>query len=66
LGKIEVILNILWLVAHNPEIDWEKGEVKMIRCPPIYRKRKQEMQGRKQVRKTEKEKTVEELVPRKF
>jgi len=66
LGKIEVILNILWLVAHNPEIDWEKGEVKMIRCPPIYRKRKQEMQGRKQVRKTEKEKTVEELVPRRF
>ena len=66
LGKIKVILNILWLVAHNPEIDWEKGEVKMIRCPPIYRKRKQEMQGRKQVRKTEKEKTVEELVPRRF
>ena len=63
-----MILNILWLVAHNPEIDWEKGEVKMIRCPPIYRKRKQkqEMQGRKQVRKTEKEKTVEELVPRRF
>ena len=20
---------------HNPEIDWEKGEVKMTRCPPI-------------------------------
>ena len=24
-----------WLVAHNPEIDWEKGEVRMTRCPPL-------------------------------
>jgi len=38
----------------------------MIQYLPIYRKRKQEMQGRRQVRKTEKEKTVEELVPRRF
>jgi len=29
LGKIEVILDMLWLAAHNPEIDWEKEEVKM-------------------------------------
>ena len=35
LGKTEVILGIPWLQAHNPEIDWEKGEVKMTRCPPI-------------------------------
>jgi len=34
--------------------------------PPIYRKRKQETQKQKQVRKTEKGKTVEELVPRRF
>ena len=26
LGKTEVILGMLWLVAHNPEIDWEKGK----------------------------------------
>jgi len=35
LGKTEVILGMSWLQVHNPEIDWEKGEVKMTRCPPI-------------------------------
>jgi len=40
LGKMEVILGIPWLAAHNPEIDWEKGEVKMTRCPPICKKKK--------------------------
>ena len=33
LGRTEVILGMPWLAAHNPEIDWEKGEVKMMRCP---------------------------------
>jgi len=28
LGKTKVILGMLWLAAHNPEIDWEKGEVR--------------------------------------
>ena len=37
LGKTEVILGMPWLQAHNPEIDWEKGEVKMTRCLPICR-----------------------------
>jgi len=36
LGKIELILEMLWLAAHNPEIDWEKGEVKMTHCPHLY------------------------------
>jgi len=35
LGKIEVILGISWLVAHNSEINWETGEVRMTRCPPL-------------------------------
>ena len=35
LGKTEVILGMSWLQAHNSEIDWEKGEVKIMRCPPI-------------------------------
>jgi len=26
------------LVAHNPEIDWEKKEIRMTRCPPLCRK----------------------------
>jgi len=33
LGKTEVILGMPWLQAHNPEINWETGEVKMTRCP---------------------------------
>jgi len=35
LGKTELILGMPWLQAHNPEIDWEKGEVKIMRCPSI-------------------------------
>jgi len=35
LGKTEMILGMLWLQAYNPEIDWETGEVKMTRCPPL-------------------------------
>jgi len=54
-----------WLAAHNPEINWEKEEVKMMCCLPIYRKRKQK-EKKKVVRKTKEEKTVEELVPRRF
>ena len=30
--KWTVILGILWLACHNPEIDWKIGEVKMMRC----------------------------------
>ena len=29
LGKTEVILGMPWLAAHNPGIDWEKGEVEI-------------------------------------
>ena len=65
LEKTEVILDILWLAAHNPEIDWEREEVKITRCPPIYRRTKQKEKGRK-VRKTEKEKEVKKLVPKRF
>jgi len=35
LKKTEVILGMPWLMAHNPEINWETGEVRMTRCPPI-------------------------------
>jgi len=33
LGKQSLILGYDWLKDHNPRIDWEKGEVKMTRCP---------------------------------
>jgi len=65
LGKIKVILEMLWLAAYNPEIDWKKGEVEMIKCPLIC-KRKKQGKKRKEVRRTEKEKVVEELVPKRF
>ena len=31
--KWNVILEMPWLVCHNPEIDWRTGEIKMTRCP---------------------------------
>ena len=40
------------LAAHNPEIDWEKGEVKMTQCPPMCGRNK----------KVEKENTKETAV----
>ena len=67
LGKIEVILEMPWLAAHNPEIDWEKGEVKITRCPLICGKKKQE--GKRKVKKVDKDKDKEvlrKLVPKKF
>ena len=30
--KWTVILEMLWITCHNPEIDWRTGEVKMTRC----------------------------------
>jgi len=68
LGKTEVILGMPWLAAHNPEIDWEKGEVKMTRCPPICGKRKQEREKKevKKIEKDEDEETLRKLVPQRF
>jgi len=34
LGRTKMILGIPWPAAHNPKINWETGEVKMLRCPP--------------------------------
>jgi len=69
LGKMEVILGMPWLVAHNPEIDWEKEEVKMTRCPPICGKEKQEEKRKKEVKGIERDKDKEalrKLVPKRF
>jgi len=68
LGKTEVILGMPWLAAHNPEIDWEKGEVKMMRCLPICGKRKQEEKKKevKKIEKNEDEETLRKLVPKRF
>ena len=33
LGKLNAIIGHTWLKHHNPEINWETGEIKMTRCP---------------------------------
>src|SRR5215471_21792583 len=33
IGDQDLILGLPWLREHNPEVDWETGEVKMSRCP---------------------------------
>jgi len=53
LGKTDVILGMLWLAAHNPEIDWEKGEVRMTRCPLLCGKVVR-IKGKKEIREDEK------------
>ena len=56
LGRTEVILGMPWLAAHNPEINWEKGEVELTRCPPWYGKSNKERERtkpKKRVRGTE-------------
>ena len=54
-----VILGMLWLAHHNPEIDWKTGEVKMTRCLEECEKQwrpKQEKPGwQKQKKKEAKE-----------
>ena len=68
LGKTKVILGMSWLAAHNLEINWEKGKVKMMRCPPICGKRKHE-EKKKEVKKVERdedEETLRKLVPKRF
>ena len=37
---------MLWLVHHNPEIDWRTGEVKIIRCLEEYRRQWRLKQGK--------------------
>jgi hypothetical protein len=32
LGDQQMLLGHDWLVNHNPEIDWARGEVKFTRC----------------------------------
>jgi len=41
------------LAAHNPKIDWEKGEVRMMRCPPLCGKIVK-IKGKKETRENKK------------
>src|SRR5882724_1724422 len=33
IGRSMIILGHMWLMEHNPEIDWHMGEISMMRCP---------------------------------
>ena len=58
LGKTEVILEMPWLVAHNLEINWEMGEVKMMRCLSLCGRRSQKKEKVKRVLTQEEEKII--------
>jgi len=58
LGKTEMILGMPWLAAHNPEINWETGEVKMTRCPPLYGKKSKRKERVRMTATEEEEKIV--------
>jgi len=68
LGKTEIILGMLWLAAHNPEIDWVKEKVKITCCLPICGRRKQGKKEKevKKVEKNEDKEMLKRLVPKKF
>ena len=53
LEKTDIILSMPWLAAYNSEIDWEKGEVRMTRCPPLCEKAVR-IKGKKEIRENEK------------
>jgi len=55
-----VILEMLWLAHHNPEIDWKMGEVKMTRCPEEYGKQWKLMQGKLEWQKQKEEEAKKE------
>jgi len=59
LGKIDIILGILWLQVHNPEINWKMEEVKMIRCLPLCR-RNTKLKEEKRIKKGKRVVTLEE------
>jgi len=58
LGKTEVILGMPWLVAHNLEINWEMGEVKMTRCLPLCGEKSKRKEKVRMVTTEEEEKIV--------
>ena len=63
LERTDVILDMPWLQAHNPEINWKTEEVKMTRCPPLYKrntklKEEKKIKKKRQIVTLEKEKIV--------
>jgi len=55
-----VILGMLWLAHHNPEIDWRTGEMKMTRCPEECGRQWRPVQGKLGWEKQKEEEAREE------
>ena len=63
--KWSVILGMLWLAHHNPEIDWRMGEVKMTRCPEECGKQWRPVQSKSGWEKQKDKEAKEEVEKRK-
>jgi len=61
LGRTEVTLGMPWLATHNPEINWETGEIKMTRCPALCGKNR-EKKEKKELRKRRGKQEEEEVI----
>jgi len=59
LEKTDVILGMLWLQVHNPEINWEMGEVKITKCPSLCG-RNTKLKEEKRIKKRKRVATLEE------
>ena len=35
IGEEDVIIGLDWLHEHNPEVDWERGLLRLSRCPEM-------------------------------
>jgi len=49
-----------WLAAHNPEVNWETGEVKMTKCPPLCGRNREKKRERDKRRLEREKREVEE------
>jgi len=58
--KWTVILGMLWLARHNPEIDWRTGKVKITRCLEECGKQWRPVQGKSGWEKQKEEEAKEE------
>ena len=59
LEKTDIILEMPWLQVYDPEINWETGEVKMMRCSLLCRRNTKEKEDRK-IKKGKRVATLEE------
>ena len=51
LGDKDAVIGHTWLFSHNPEIDWQTGQVNFTRCPPkcrveVNKRKDSKQQGR--------------------